>query len=417
MTVLIAGGGIAGLTLALTCHEIGVPFKVFEATSSIQPLGVGINLQPNAVRELGDLGLTGELERIGVKTQELAFFSKKGLEIWSEPRGTWAGYAWPQFSVHRGQLQMLLYRTLTQRAGADCVQTGWRASSFANEDGQACLTLLQAGGGEERVERGAVLIGADGIHSAIRAQMQPDEGPPLWGGAIMWRGTTLAKPFRTGASMVMIGHDTQRLVAYPISAPKAESGLAVINWIAELRFDPHAGWHKEDWNRLADADDFLPEFSAWRYDWLDLPALISGAEQVFEYPMVDRDPLERWTHGRVTLMGDAAHATYPVGSNGGSQAIVDARKLGAAFLQHGLTPAALQAYESELRPITTQVILANRGSGPDAILQVVEDRCGGEFTDIEEVLPRSELEAHAAKYKGLAGLAIAALNRAPRTIT
>ena len=415
MTVVIAGAGIAGLTLGLTCHQIGVPFKIFEAATELKPLGVGINIQPNAVRELMDLGLGDALAEIGVATAELGFFSKLGLEIWTEPRGKGAGYNWPQYSIHRGELQMLLYRTLVERAGADCVQAGWRAVGFSRDANGATLHLESADG-EKRSEGGALVIGADGIHSALRAQMRPNEPPPLWNGAVLWRGTTQAPAYRTEASMVMIGHDWQRLVAYPISNKNPQTGLATINWIAELRFDPADGWTKEDWSRIANIDDFLPQFEQWVYDWVDTPALVRGAERVYEYPMVDRDPIETWTDGCVTLIGDAAHATYPVGSSGGSQAVIDARKLGRAFLDQGVNVGALDQYEAEVLPVANKVIETNRGSGPDAVLQLVEDRCDGQFDDINDVIPHAELEAHAQKYKRIAGFAIEALNSAPPTI-
>ncbi|MGZ2259865.1 flavin-dependent oxidoreductase [Roseobacter sp. A03A-229] len=410
MTVLIAGAGIAGLTLGLTLQQIGVPFCIYEAVRALKPMGVGINLQPNAVRELYDLGLADDLAEIGVSTQSVGFYSKTGGEIWTEPRGTAAGYHWPQVSIHRGRLQMLLYETLRARAGESCVMTGHRATGFSGTE----LTL-EGPSGTTPVD-GTVIIGADGIHSALRGQMYPREGPPVWSGAILWRGTTRAKPFLSGADMVLAGHDNQRIVAYPITRADPTTGNAVINWIAERRVDPSEGWRKEDWNRAADLADFLPAFEDWVFDWLDVPALIRGAEAVFEYPMVDRDPVDRWRDGVVTLMGDAAHPTYPVGSNGASQAIVDARTLGACLLAHGVTADALEAYERSVRPRTTAVTLANRGSGPDAILQLVEDRCGGVFDSIEDVIPREELAAHSAKYKRLAGFDVGALNAQPPLI-
>lgn len=416
MTVLIAGGGIAGLTLGLTLHQIGIPFRIYEAVPEIKPLGVGINLQPNAVRELFDLGLESEMAAIGVATRDYGFYSKKGLEIWTEPRGLWAGYRWPQYSVHRGRLQMLLHRALLERAGAGCVVAGQRATGFETIASGARLHLADPDNGQTSSVDGALLIGADGIHSALRRQMNPVEGEPIWGGAVMWRGTTVAVPFLSGASMILMGHDTQRLVAYPISSPDAESGLATINWIAELSYEPSQGWNKEDWNREARLSDFLPEFEGWIFDWFDVPALIRGADKVYEYPMVDRDPLDRWTYETVTLMGDAAHPTYPVGSNGASQAILDARVIGANLLAHGVGPDALEAYEAEVRPLTSNVTRANRGSGPDAIMQMVEDRCGGAFDRIEDVIPKQELADHAAKYKTLAGFSIQALNERPDLI-
>lgn len=416
MSVLICGGGIGGLVLGLTLHQIGVPFAIFEAAGDIRPLGVGINLQPNAVRELYDLGLEEALPQIGVATREYGMYSKHGLEIWTEPRGLLAGYKWPQYSVHRGKLQMLLYETLLARAGADCIKTGWRGDGFSLSDDAVELHLVSVDGSERRSIAGDVLIGADGIHSAIRSQMFPEEGPPLWGGAVLWRGTSMASPFRGGASMALIGHATQRIVAYPITEADPDTGLAHMNWIAELTYDPGSGWNKEDWNREADIADFLPSFENWSYDWLDFPGLVKGADRVFEYPMVDRDPLPFWTQGRASLLGDAAHATYPVGSNGASQAIMDGRQLGRAFLDNGVNVAALKAYEDAMRPATTKVILTNRGSGPDAVLQMIEDRCGGQFEALEDVASREELATHAASYKSIAGFAVDALNAAPRTI-
>ncbi len=417
MTVLIAGGGIGGLALALTCHQIGVPFKVFEQSHQMQPLGVGINLQPNCVRELFDLGLENTLASTGIKTQEFGMYSKHGLEIWVEPRGQKAGYRWPQYSVHRGKFQMLLYETLVDRAGITCVETGWRAIGFENTKEGATLKLVNVETGKERIEQGSVVVGADGIHSAVRAQMVPNEGPPKWGGAVLWRATSIARPILNGASMMLIGHETQRLVAYPISEPDEKTGLAMINWIAELKFDPTHGWNKEDWNRQADKQDFLPQFEDWVFNWLDVPSLINSAENIYEYPMVDRDPLAQWTSGNVTLLGDAAHPTYPVGSNGATQAIMDGRKLGRAFLDHGVNNKALLVYETELRPLTTKVGETNRsGKGPDAVLQMIEDRCGGMFTNLADVASHEELEAHATAYKKIAGFAIETLNNSAKTI-
>ena len=412
MTILIAGGGIAGLTLGLTLHRIGVPFHIYEATARIRPLGVGINLQPNAVRELLDLDLADELEAIGVRTRQYGFYSKLGKTIWEEPRGKWAGYAWPQYSVHRGTLQMMLYDALIKRAGKGCISTGARAVGFENNKDTAELALENG----NRIT-GDLIVAADGIHSALRAQMVPDEGAPIWNGRVLWRATTEADAYFGGAAMVMIGHDSLRVVAYPISDADPDTNIATINWIAEKKFDLSDSWRKEDWNRAADINDFLADFEGWKFDWIDVPALIKGADVVYEYPMVDRDPLEKWTDGRVTLMGDAAHPTYPVGSNGAGQAIIDARVIGARLLEHGVSPRALEAYEAEIRPIATGVGRANRaGGGPDGVLQQVEDLCGGDFDDINDVIAHAQLAAHAEKYKSLAGFSIEALNAKPPII-
>ncbi|QYK41916.1 MAG: flavin-dependent oxidoreductase [Paracoccaceae bacterium] len=412
--ILIVGAGIAGLTLGLTLHQIGQPFRIYESVAALRPLGVGINLQPNAVRELIDLGLGADLDRIGVRTRQYGFYTKTGLPIWVEPRGQAAGYAWPQYSIHRGGLQMLLHRRLTERAGPDCVVPGHRATGYSVDGGRPALHLTGPDGAV--VVQGDLIIGADGIHSAIRRQMHPSEGPPVWKGIIIWRGTTRAPAFFGGAAMALAGHDRQRFVAYPISETDPATGLCLLNWIAEKRVDPAQGFRKEDWNRPADRADFAPGFDSWRFDWLDVPSVIRDAEQVFEYPMVDRDPVGSWSDGAVTLIGDAAHPTYPVGSNGASQAIVDARIIGAEIRNHAPGPDALRAYEDRVRPRMNRVILANRGTGPDAVMQMVEDRCGGTFARIEDVIDPAFLAEHAATYKRLAGFGIDELNAQPPVI-
>ena len=413
MTVLIAGGGIAGLTMGLTLHQLGIPFRIFEAVKEMRPLGVGINLQPNAVRELLNLGLEDALDQCGVHTQEYGFFTKSGLEIWTEPRGLKAGYKWPQYSLHRGRFQVALRDALIARAGAEVLSLGHAAKAYETRDSGEVVLHLDTANGPKQVE-GTVLLAADGINSAIRAQMYPNEGEPIWNGCVLWRATSRAKPFRTGASMILAGHNDMRFVAYPITAPDPETGEAEINWIAEIRRDPGEGWRKADYNAATDIATFLPAFESWDFDWLDCPELIRSAERVFEYPMADRDPLPRWRDGNVVLMGDAAHPAYPVGSNGASQAIIDARLIGANFVKYGITPDALAAFESKVRPQMSQVVKANRsGGGPDGVMQMVEDLCGGHFEQIEDVITRAELAAHAEKYKKLSGFSIAELNAQP----
>ena len=412
MGIIIAGAGIAGLSLALSLHQVGIACRIFEQVPTIRPLGVGINVQPHAVRELFELGLEAELEEIGVRTREVAYFSKKGGLIWSEPRGLLAGYRWPQFSLHRGRLQTMLAETVEQRLGPDAITLGVTVTGFVQHESHVEVRLRDAVG-REFGENAEALVAADGIHSAIRRQLFPGEGPPRWGGAVLWRGTTVAKPYLTGATMAMAGHEWQKFVTYPISKPDPDTGEALINWIGELKYEPEAGWNREDWNRKGDYSDFLPAFEDWRFEWLDVPGLMLAGGECLEYPMVDRDPLDRWTHGRVTLMGDAAHPMYPIGSNGASQAIIDARVLTRAFLDHGVVEEALLAYEADRRPVTTRIVVANRGNGPDQVMQVVEERCGGAFDDISEVLSRAELEETASAYKKIAGFDIETLNGRP----
>ncbi|MBM2323882.1 MULTISPECIES: flavin-dependent oxidoreductase [Marivita] len=412
--VIIAGGGIAGLTLGLTLHQIGVPFTVFESAREMKPLGVGINLQPNAVRELFDLGITAEdLDKVGLPAEEWALVGLNGREVYSEPRGLGAGYNWPQYAVHRGQLHMLLYDTLIERAGADAVQLGAKVTGYAKNDAGVEATVLLDGG--TRTETGSLLVAADGIHSAIRAQMYPDQPPIHWGGAVMWRGTVRAKPLRTTSSFVGLGTHRHRMVIYPISKLD-ESGTALINWIAEVTMDDAGAWQQDGWFKPVEIEEFIHHFEEFRYDWLDVPAMLRDADCAYVNPMIDRDPVPSWVDGAVALMGDAAHAMYPTGSNGASQAIVDARVIGARMLEHGVTEAALAAYDAQLCAPVSELVLRNRGAGPFGLLNLLNERCGGVFDDIETVIPADERKDFMAKYKAAAGFAIETLNAAAPTI-
>ena len=414
--LLIAGGGIGGLAVALTLHQIGVPCIVLEAVADPQPLGVGINLQPNAVRELHDLGFDDALlDTVGIQAREWALVGRNGNDVYSEPRGRLAGYRWPQYSVHRGQLQMLLLRAVRERLGPDAVRLGQRVTGYRQHEGGVTALVEQRDGTRSEVD-GRLLIAADGLHSAIRAQMHPQQPPIQWGGAIMWRGTTPGVPIRSGASFVGVGSLRHRVVLYPISPADPATGLATINWIAEITVDNAGGWRQGDWNRRVALAEFAHHFDGWNYGWLDVPAMLRGATEIFEYPMIDRDPVPTWVDGRVALLGDAAHVMYPVGSNGASQAIVDARLLGAELVRHGVGPAALQAYDQRLCADVSALVLRNRGAGPFGILGLVDERCGGVFDNIDDVIPAAEREAFMARYKAAAGFAIETLNAAPPTI-
>ena len=415
--VLIAGGGIGGLATALTLHQIGVPCIVFEAAREMRPLGVGINMQPNAVRELYDLGIgEADLDRVGLPAREWALVGLNGNDIYAEPRGLAAGYNWPQYAVHRGQFHMLLHDRAVERMGPRAVRLGSRVSGYRNHSDGSVSAHIEHADGSVSEENGALLIGADGIHSAVRAQMHPAQPPIHWGGAIMWRGTTWGKPIRSGSSFVGLGTHRQRMVFYPISHPDPQTGLSIINWIAEVTLDNSEGWKQSGWFRQVSTADFIHHFADWIWDWLDVPALIRQADTVFENPMIDRDPVPTWRDGAVALLGDAAHAMYPTGSNGGSQAIVDARILGAAIVEHGVTPEALAAFDEKLCGPISQLILRNRGAGPFGLLNMVDERCGGRFDSIDDVIPPTERTEFMAGYKAAAGFAIEKLNAAPPTI-
>jgi 2-polyprenyl-6-methoxyphenol hydroxylase-like FAD-dependent oxidoreductase len=418
MTVLIAGGGIGGLTLALSLHQIGVPAKVFESVSELKPLGVGINVLPHAVRELIELGLLNELEASAVRTRELAYFSKHGKPIWSEPRGIEAGYKWPQFSIHRGTLQQILLDAATERLGPENILTSHHLNDWSEtSSGVRADFIDKATGKPAGSHDGALLIAADGIHSAIREKLYPKEGPPIWNGRILWRGITASEPFLSGRTMIMAGHQTLKFVCYPISKEPDASGKFQINWVAEQQMPPTYQWRREDYNRIAKLEDFLPWFENWRFDWLDVPGLIRNCRRAYEYPLVDRDPIPQWTFGLTTLMGDAAHPMYPVGSNGASQAILDARVITREILAHGATNTALMAYEAERRPATSDLVMLNRRNGPEQVMQLVEERAPDGFKVVTDVLSLTELEDIAANYKRVAGFQVEGLNAKPPIVT
>ena len=414
MTVLIAGGGIGGLTLALSLHQVGLPVRVFESVAEVKPLGVGINVLPHAVRELIELGLHDRLDETGVRTTELAYFSKHGKPIWSEPRGLAAGYKWPQFSIHRGQLLKILLQAATERLGGQNILTSHHLTDFAETaDGVRADFIDKAIGEEVASHEGALLIAADGIHSAVREKLYPNEGPPIWNGRILWRGITAGDAFLSGRTMIMAGHEVTKFVCYPISKAPDANGKYPINWVAEQHMPPTYQWRREDYNRTARLEEFLPWFTGWSFDWLDVPALIKNCPHAYEYPLVDRDPLDRWTFGRVTLLGDAAHPMYPIGSNGASQAILDARVLTREILAHGTTTAALTAYEAERRPATSDLVMLNRRNGPEQVMQLVEERAPHGYKVVTDVLSQHELEDIAANYKRVAGFQVEALNAKP----
>lgn len=406
MRVLIAGGGIGGLVTALSLHAAGIHCEVFESAAEIRPLGVGINVLPHAARELIELDLKHRLDANAVATRELVYANCHGQVIWREDRGLAAGYHWPQYSIHRGTLHRLLFDVARERLGAACVQTGARVASFDQDETGVTLRLADG-----RSAHGDLLVGADGIHSTIRAHFHPDEGPPRWNGCILWRATSVAAPFLTGATMVQAGHHNQKFVVYPIA--ELPDGSRLTNWIAERRLTPDHLWAREDWNRPGQIEDILPYFERWAFGWLDVPGLIRSADSVFEFPMVDRDPLESWTHGRVTLLGDAAHPMYPIGSNGASQAILDARTFAHRLATEPDWRAALASYEAARRPATAALIAATRGLGPDQVLERAHERAPDGFDDIETVLPYAERQEIAAHFKRLAGFDPEVLNARP----
>jgi 2-polyprenyl-6-methoxyphenol hydroxylase-like FAD-dependent oxidoreductase len=424
--VLIVGAGIGGLSAALSLHSVGIDVSVIDSAATLRPLGVGINLLPHAVRELTELGLGDELAASGIQTAEMVHFDRYGNRIWGFACGRHAGYNWPQYSVHRGELQMILLDAVRSRLGLAAVRTGMTFVSFEQSAGGVAVRVCERATGDTTSLHADVLVGADGLYSAVRARLHPDEAPPRWSGIKLWRGVTPGLPFLSGRTVAVCGTNAARkFVAYPISRKAEMQGGALINWVAEVMIPAgHAGpagpGERVDWNRSGRAEDLLPWFTGWTFDWLDIPALITDAEEILEYPMVDRDPLPWWGSGRVTLLGDAAHPMYPVGANGGSQAIVDARVLAYALataMAAGAPPeAALAAYEDERREKANAIVLACRDMPADRMLQMVSVRAPDGFDQITDVLSAAELAAFDDAYRETTLPDVAALNARPPLI-
>lgn len=401
--VIIIGAGVGGLTLALTLHEAGIGARVYDSVPHIKPLGVGINILPHASRELSRLGLEEALTQAAVTTREGVFFNRFGQLIYHEPLGRHAGYDWPQYSIHRGDLQTILLDAVRQRLGPERVVVGRKCTGFVPDRTSVTATFRDpATDAELPPQRGRVLVGCDGLHSVIRKQLHPEEGEPRYSGINMWRGVTVWEPILSGASMIRAGWFTHgKMVIYPIRNEVDRQGRQLVNWVAEIA-TPH--YKKRDWNRPGNLDDFITAYADWRFDWLDVPAFLRAATTVLEFPMVDQDPLPWWTRGRVTLLGDAAHPMVPRGSNGAGQAILDARALADALMRERHAERALQVYEAQRLPATANVVLANRSNPPDAILREVYLRTGDKpFARIEDVISHEELTAMSDGYKRIAG--------------
>ncbi len=407
MQGLIAGAGIVGLTTALTLHKAGLKVRILEEALEIKELGVGLNLLPHSVKHLIDLGLGPALDSVAVRTGELRFFSEDGKAIWQEPRGLDAGYDVPQYSIHRGKLQALLKQAVVERMGAQSLVTDRRLLGFTEQGDSVNAEFSDHSGVVHKVS-GDYLIGADGINSVVRQQLHPDQGSPHFAGLILWRGATFSHSFLTAKTMIMAGHADQKVVVYPISSPDSE-GQQLINWVAEFRV-PLETAHVDDWKGEGQLEEFAARFDSWQFSWLNVPVLFRQASRIYKFPMIDRDPLDRWSFGRVTLAGDAAHAMFPNGSNGASQGILDAVCIAEQLSSQREVVPAFKAFEEIRRPATTRLILDNRNTGPERVLQLIKDRCPGTCGSEHTCVPAGELEDIARAYKKLAGFARSDVN-------
>ena len=406
MTILIAGAGIGGLAAALMLHKRGIKAQVVEQASQVREVGVGINTLPHSIAELADLGLLAQLDSVGLRTRELRYLTRTGQEVWRELRGTHAGHDYPQFSIHRGRLQKVLLDAVIDRMGPKAVQTGLRLSGFVQDEAGVTAHFIDAiDGCSSKTFRGEVLICADGIHSVGRKQFFPDEGSPSWSGVVMWRGATEWPVWEDGETMAIAGGLAGKLVLYPI-AP-AVSGKQLINWVVNVRVaDPNIQPPPpESWSKRAPLAKVLPYAKRFHVPGIDLEALVRASNDIFEYPMADRDPLNRWTHGRVTLLGDAAHPMYPVGSNGSAQAILDARSLADLLACSEHPREALYRYELDRLPKTAEIVRTNRIGGPERVIDEVEKLSPAGFEKIDDVLSFEDRAAIVKGYSKLAGFA------------
>jgi 2-polyprenyl-6-methoxyphenol hydroxylase-like FAD-dependent oxidoreductase len=409
MDIAIVGGGITGLSLALNLHRRGVPCRVYERTPELRELGVGITLLPHAMREFAALGLMDELCSAGIPIRESCFFNRFGQLIYREDRGRYAGYPYPEVSIHRGRLHMVLFRAAVARLGAEAIVTDRECVAIEQDDAGATLRFRETTSGRmlEPV-RAAVAIACDGVNSVVRKQFYPDDAV-AFAGINTWRGITRHKPFLTGQSYTRTGSIlTGKIVIYPIIDRLDEDGNQLINWMAEIKQDT---FDKNDWNQPGNLADFFDIYRDWHFPWLDVAELIRSADQILEYPMVDKDPVARWTFGRVTLAGDAAHPMYPRGSNGAAQGAIDARALAdglaACHAARRDLRDALRDYESRRLGPASEVVRTNRAHPPDFINIKVEELVGDRpFDDLDKYITQGELRALSESYKRIAGFAL-----------
>lgn len=401
--ILIVGGGIGGLTLALSLHAVGLGERVhvFDSVSELKPVGGGINLGPHAIKVLTELGLEQALLNVSKQPYDYAFFTRHGQLVYREPWGKAAGHKWHHISIHRAELHKVLVAALEMRIGVARLHLDRRCVEISQDAMSVAATFVSADGAKDARE-GAVLIGCDGVRSFVRQTLYPDEGPLLFHGINLWRGVTKHKPILTGSSIIRVGAMHSTIIVYPIRDDVDDEGNQLVNWVAEVDGDAAVS---ADWNGEAQLSDFYPIYEKWNFDWLDVAGLIRNTRPILTYPMVDRDPLDRWTFGRTTLLGDAAHPMFPRGGNGAAQSILDALCLSQRMAEHADNlAAALSPYELERRPATSNVVVQNRVAPPNIIVDTVEKMSGGKpFERVEDVIAPEELRKLFENYQKVAG--------------
>lgn len=411
MKVIIAGAGIGGLTAALSLQRAGIDCVVYESVAQIKPLGVGLNILPHAAREFIELGLEEEIDKFAIRTTAMNYYTGEGRLVISQPCGLHAGYRWPQWSVLRGDMQMLLLDTFRERAGAEKVISDARLVGFTETANGRVRVEFERHGGSRLFDEGDVLVGADGLHSATRRSLYPNEGAPVYSGMVLYRCAVETDQYLDGKTMVIIGDKALKIVAYPISKrlQDAGEGKSLVNWIAALTMDENKA-PTEDWDKVSEQQRLLPLYKDWQFDWIDVPKMMRESERILEFPLYDRDPLDRWSFGRVTLLGDAAHPLIPVSSNGAVQAIIDGRALAYALASEGSPEAGLRAYEADRLERANAVVRSSRQNGPDEVLEIVKRRCPPGAANIHDCVPLAELQQVIDDFKERAGFGLHTLN-------
>jgi 2-polyprenyl-6-methoxyphenol hydroxylase-like FAD-dependent oxidoreductase len=408
VSIAIIGGGITGLALALNLQQRDIACEVYESAPEVKELGVGISLLPHAMREFTALGLQQTLLEAGIENKESRFFNRFGQLIYSEPRGKYAGYDYPEVGIHRGRLHTALYQTALERLGEDCIHVNRKCVGFEQTGESVQISFIETSSGTAVDPVNAdIAIACDGVNSTVRKQLYPDDAV-VFTGINTWRGTSVRKPIFDGLTYIRVGTlQTGKIVIYPIIDDYDGQGNQLINWTTEFQTE---GAAQNDWNKPGQLEDFFHMYEDWHFDWLDVADMIRTSEYIFEYPMVDKDPLDQWTFDRVTMAGDAAHPMYPRGSNGAAQGVIDARSLADALQQQDNPLDALKAYEAERVEPTGNVVRTNRSSPPDVIIMKVEELVGDRpFDNLDDYVSQDELRALSDRYKQVAGFSKEAL--------
>ena len=401
--IAVIGAGPGGLVTALRLHQQGITPTIYETVPELKPLGVGVDIKVYGVKEIEELGLLEEFRAMSVDAVDSIFFNHYGQEIYAEKCGVHMGYEHEQRFVHRGYLQMMFYDKVLERIGAERVILGAKVVSYEQDADGVTLTVEHRDGRTEQVRHDAV-IAADGIKSAVRAQMHPELAAPHYSGITMYRGTTLRDPIRDGHTILHVGDPRiSTMIIYPIADDFEGTGKQLINWVVEVEAEETI----EDWNQIGSTEDIIPLYETANLEFLNIQQLIADAREVYLFPLIRHDPLDNWVDGRVVLLGDAAHAMYPRGGNGVCQAFLDARVIAEKLAEHDDPHHAFVAYDAARRESVNRIIMSMRGEGYEVVRRWVAERTDGKPLEsreqIEEILPLAEADELFSNYHRMVG--------------